>query len=100
MSLGRVALPQWRIVDGGGAAKMQSHSLHLSVPGVIYTIRFVCGLAGACPADANIPRENRIKMMPKIWFLVKNQLFKICIFRIAAVQHYCFSSQRTSLFCW
>jgi uncharacterized protein YjiS (DUF1127 family) len=28
-----------------------------------------------------------------------NQLLKVCAFRIAAAQHYCFSSAGTSLFC-
>jgi hypothetical protein len=100
MPLGRVALVSGASSMAAAQPRCRAIRFSLSVRGAIYTIRFVCGLAGACPADANIPPENQIKMMPKLCFPVKNQLFKICVFRIAAAHHYCFSSQRTSLFCW
>src|ERR1039458_8224779 len=35
----------------------------------------------------------------KMAVLINNQLLKLCVFRIAAAQHYCFSSGQTSLFC-
>jgi hypothetical protein len=37
-----------------------------------------------------LPRAIADKKAAKIGFFIKNQLLKLCDFRIAATQHYCF----------
>jgi uncharacterized protein YjiS (DUF1127 family) len=52
----------------------------------------------ACPTAAKFAPENRAKQTGKTGFPVNGQLLKVCVFCIAAAQHYCFQSGGTSLF--